>query len=77
MGIIFYAEPQTKNGQIGTIILSENVEDIVAECAIWLSDEKLSASSIKSPCPVVNRESGMELGRIHFTEEEIDYRSNY
>lgn len=77
MEIIFYAEPKTKNEQIGAIIMSEDVEDIVEECGKWLTDEGLSAQDIASPCPVMNRESEMELGKIYFTDTMIDYRCNY
>ena len=57
--------------------MSEDVEDIVEECGKWLTDEGLSAQDIASPCPVMNRESEMELGKIYFTDTMIDYRCNY
>lgn len=77
MEIIFYAEPKTKDERIGTIIMSEDVEDIVAECGKWLEEESVSPQDVISPCPVMNRESEMELGKIYFTDTAVDYRSNY
>ena len=57
--------------------MDEKVEVIVAECGKWLEEEGISPQDVVSPCPVMNRESGMELGKIYFTDTAVDYRSNY
>lgn len=77
MEVIFYAEAKTKDDRIGTIVMDEKVEVIVAECGKWLEEEGISPQDVVSPCPVMNRESGMELGKIYFTDTAVDYRSNY
>lgn len=75
--IIFYAEPKTKDGIAGAIIMAEQVEAIVEECAKWVRDEKLKMKDLISLCPVVNRESQMILGDILFTGTAPEFKGRY
>ena len=67
---MFFASITTKNGNLGTTILADNPDAILAECLKFQLDNKLSHLDI-ADSKVIHRETGIEVGDIIFEHSGV------